>query len=281
MKKMENNEQKALVIQKEFYNKKKFNQIKQNLKKGVKLLSIIILIVTVILVIIKSITFIKQINIFNISNVEVTGNKVLSFKDVVDILDLSSTNNIFQISINKLKNKLELHPRIKTVKIKRILPDKLIINIEERDPVALINIKKDLGNNIYEIDAEGKLIGEEPHIQGYDLPIITDYQVKDVILGDKVTNNSVISVLNSLKKINSEIYNFNKIIAEININEEIDERSITLYLDLYNIKVIFGKQFTEDKLYKLNSFLLACKDKLNQIEYIDYKYNEIVSKYKT
>lgn len=278
---MENKEDKKITLQEEFFQKKKAHQLRTKTRNFFRVLSIIIICCALVLLVLRSISFIKQINIFSISNVSVTGNEFLSFANVIEILDINQYNNLFQLNIDKMKKELEKHPRIKKVTISRILPDRLSIHIEERRSIALINLKKNLGHRLYEVDEEGVLLAEDPYLKQYDLPIITYYEMPHLILGDQIRNEQILEILNIIKSINEQIFDFQRVIAEINIIKKDEEKQITMYLNIYNIKVLFGQEINVDKLYKLNQLLLVLGRKLEQIEYIDFKFNEAVSKYRT
>lgn len=278
---MENNRTIKENLQKEFLQKKFFYQIKDRLKNAFRISCIIIILIAAVLAGQKSIKYIKNMNLFNLNQVGISGNKYLSFNDIMEILEIKNYKNIFQVNLNQMKNKVELHPRIKSVSIRKILPNRLIIDVVERKAVALINIRKNFGYCLYEIDEDGMLIGEDPHLYEYDLPIITDAELENGVLGVRIKDKEVLSLLHILKKINDEIYDFDRIVAEINIMKDTElEYFITMYLNIYNIKVIFGKELNADKLYKLNSLLLVLNDDLKNVEYIDFQYNEAVSKFK-
>ncbi len=240
-----------------------------------------IILFALILVIVRSTEFIKKNNTFSIHNIVLKGNEVIQLEDIITILDLKdSQKNIFQMRLQEAKNKLLAHPRIKLAVLERQLPHTLIIEVKERKSLVLINSKTDFGNSLYELDETGRVIGQDPYIYNYDLPIITYNQRNDLMVGEKITNKFLFQILDTLYHMNQKIYNFNRLIAEIHVTQGERETDIIMYLNNFNIKVLLGKEFTENKLKKINSLLIVLGAKVKDLEYIDFKYNEAVSKYK-
>lgn len=267
--------------QEDFYQDVRKEKSRKMFYRISKSISIIIILIAVVMVIQRSIIFIKRTNLFNINNLIIKGNIHLTFNDIIEVMDIQSGDNIFHVQLKELKEKLEYHPRVKSVDIKRELPGKIVINIVERKPIVLLNARKDFNYCLYEIDEEGFIIGEYPNIFIHDLPVITGDCIDNAILGEKLTHHSFKKVLTTLAKIEKQYYDFKRYIAEVNINCKEDHALITLYLNYFNVKVEFGENFTVDKLNKLNSLLMVIGKKMDNLEYIDFKYNEAVGKYRS
>lgn len=245
-----------------------------------RIVAISIIIIALVLLIQRIMFFLKRTQIFSINNIIIKGNKVLSINEILETGKIVNVKNIFAINLKKLEENLILHPRIRKVSVKRKLPNLLYIFIEERKPVALINIKKDMLYKIYELDREGYIIGEGDRISNFDLPVITGVESDEIILGEKIKNKKVLNILDTLYRINEKIYNFKRLIAEINIRKIGAESELTIILNKKNIPVYFGNEIIFEKLLKLNSLIMIVAGRLNDIEYIDFKYNDAVIKWK-
>ncbi len=242
----------------------------------------IIIVFAVVLFIYEMIIFVKKASVFSINNVIVKGNFILTAKDIFELGELSNNENIFKVDLQKLKNRLELHPLIKSVLVRRQLPDKLVIEIKERKGIALLNIERSRKvSHLYEIDKDGYVISEDNDIINMDMPIITGIGDEDVIPGEKISNTNVINILKILNQVNKEIYMFDRIIAEININKKYADTEYVMIIDKWNFPVYMGKNININKFFKLNALLMVLGDKLDKIEYIDFKYNDAVGKFKS
>ncbi|MFP3015596.1 MAG: cell division protein FtsQ/DivIB [Wolbachia sp.] len=103
---------------------------------------------------------------FSIDEVVVSGNKFTNKKDILSLTD--RTQPIMYISLSKLAGNIQSVSRwIKYVRVHRILPNTLHINIDEHKPFALW---KD-NNKTSVIDFEGKVIVDDYPVD--DLVVIT------------------------------------------------------------------------------------------------------------
>lgn len=260
----------------------KFRRIKMSkrLYNLSRIVAISIILIAFILLMQRIMFFLKRTQIFSINNIIIKGNKVMSIDEILETGKIVNVKNIFAINLKKLEENLILHPRIRKASVKRKLPNLLYISIEERKPIALINTKKDMLFKIYEIDREGYIIGEGDRISNFDLPVITGIESDDIILGEKIKDRLVLKILESLYKINEKIYNFERLIAEINIRKIGAESELIVILNEENIPVYLGNGIIFKKFLKLNSLIMIVAERLNEIEYIDFKYNDAVIKWK-
>ncbi len=254
---------------------------RKKMKRVIQIASIIIIVSAIILFIYETILFVKRATLFSLNNIIVKGNNILSAKDIFQIGELSNKDNIFNINIHKLKKRLELHPLIKRAEIKRQLPDKLLIIIKERKGIALLNLQDRKVSHLYELDEDGYVIAEDNNIIDIDKPVITGVLGEQLIPGEQIANTNIRKVLKTLYKIEEVIYHFDKTIAEINIDNYYPDVEYTLIIDKWNFPVYLGKKFDFLKLKKLNFLLMVLSDKLDRLEYVDFKYNDAVGKFKS
>jgi|GEM_PF-569323 len=256
----------------------KFQKIKvrkklYNISRGV---AIFIIIVALVLLTNRIISFFQNTHIFGKNSIIVQGNKFLSVNDILQSADIVNIKNIFKVNLKEVEKKLEMHPRIKEVYVKKKLPNYLVIKIKEREPVALINIKKDFLYKIYEVDNDGYIIGEGDRISNYNLPIITGLESDNIILGVKIKDDGILNLLKILDRINKKVYNFDRLIAEVDLKDSDSENSLIMILSKNNVPVILGVSNMYSKLIKLNSLLSVISDRIKDIRYIDFKYNDAV-----
>ncbi len=260
----------------------KFKQIKmkKRLYNLSRIVAISVIIFALILLMQRIMLFLKSTHIFGINNIVIEGNKILTTNEILQAGELINIKNIFEVNLKELEKKLELHPRIKYVSVKRKLPNILLISIKERNPIALVNVKEEILYKLYEVDKEGYVIGGGDRISNFDLPVITGITSEKIILGEKINDKNLIKILDILAKVNKKIYNFGRLIAELHIDNSTGGAELTIILNEKNIPVFFGNKILLEKFLKLNSFITVVFKQLNTIEYIDFKYNDIVIKWK-
>ena len=73
---------------------------------------------------------------YALKTIEVSSDGNLTREAILRAADISEGKNIFSISLPKMQDKLSALPQVEESRIQRILPNKLIISIQERRPVA-------------------------------------------------------------------------------------------------------------------------------------------------
>ncbi len=74
---------------------------------------------------------------FGINEIVVTGNKELSREEVVALSGLSGRDSVAFLDVGAVRDTLKREPLIADADVRKLLPDKLAINVTERQPFAL------------------------------------------------------------------------------------------------------------------------------------------------
>jgi len=83
--------------------------------------------------------------------------------------------NILLVPLEKYTERFSGHPRIRSAGLKKILPNKVLCTVEEREPIALV-----YAEGFYEVDEEGMVLTSDELTDYMDLPIITGLNRKSV-----------------------------------------------------------------------------------------------------
>ena len=86
--------------------------------------------------------------------------------EVVALAGIGPTTSVWT-SLEELESRLREHPLIRTVEIERELPDRLVIRLGERVPVALVPTP-----TLRPVDREGRYLPIDPAEWQLDLPLI-------------------------------------------------------------------------------------------------------------
>jgi len=110
-----------------------------------------------------------------VARVDVRGSRFLSDAEVRELLGQAVGQNILSLDIVSLLERLRSSPWVADATVQRALPDRLLVQIHERVPLALAEVEQ-----LYLMDAEGVLIDiYGPHTAGFDLPIVRGLQATD------------------------------------------------------------------------------------------------------
>jgi cell division protein FtsQ len=180
---------------------------------------------------------------FEIKEISVRGLKELTEKDVLASAEIKPAQNLLAINTDAVIRRVAANQWVKNVYIGRELPNKLVLEVQERSPVVLVKQASDF----YLMDGEGfvfKKLGKGDEV---DLPILTGINAQD-----KTKSPLFLSTLNLLKTISgSSQYAYLGTISEIHIDDVFGLSLISdkgLYLKL-------GMGGFESKLKKLTLVL--------------------------
>ncbi|HEV2962585.1 MAG TPA: FtsQ-type POTRA domain-containing protein [Candidatus Angelobacter sp.] len=102
-------------------------------------------------------------------NIEITGVQNAARAQVMDVVGADIGRNIFFVPLDERKKKLEEIPWIESATVMRLLPNRLAIHVQERTPVAFVQI----GSKISLIDGNGVVMGLPANRQvKYSFPVI-------------------------------------------------------------------------------------------------------------
>ena len=95
---------------------------------------------------------------FSIDDIIISGRNHTGKEDILSALNISRHDNIMQLNLEEIKNKLETLPWIRKANLRRTyFPNILQIDIQEREVKSIWQFE----NNFYPIDAEGNIIDSE------------------------------------------------------------------------------------------------------------------------
>jgi cell division protein FtsQ len=123
---------------------------------------------------------------FEIQVVEITRTERISRDEIMALLDLGPGQGLLSVDLERLQRALETHPWIRRAVVRRVFPDTLVVDLDEREPVAVL--RTGTGGREFLLDREGKLISEGVPVADERLPVLTGVDYSDAILeaGDTV-----------------------------------------------------------------------------------------------
>ncbi len=86
---------------------------------------------------------------FNLQQVDVTGNQRLSKEEVIEASELEAGMNLLAVNLASIAGRLKRHPWIRSASVYRRLPGRMIIEIHERTPRAILAAGK-----LYYVDGQ-------------------------------------------------------------------------------------------------------------------------------
>lgn len=134
--------------------------------------------------------------LFNIAQIEVEGESYYSEQRIIDATGIELQDNMFRTNTGKIEARMmrEL-PRIKSINIRRVLMDKIVIEVEEAVPRAVVPV----GGDYAVLDADSKVLEITP-VQPLDLILlsgcaVTQYEPGTVAVFENEESAELISTV--------------------------------------------------------------------------------------
>lgn len=182
---------------------------------------------------------------FNIENIEVNGTEILTEEQIIEASDIEIGENIFLLDLNAVRYNINKVVSAKEIYIQKVLPNKIIISIEEKQPLGVIAYD----DKNYYIDSDAQLMEITDELGKDDTPIITGFNSYEFHgIGEVVEADPEYKFL--------QIIDILKLFNQNNLLSSLSQISIT---DTNNYRIITK-----------NGIVFTVKDFINFQEYFNY-----------
>lgn len=115
-------------------------------------------------------TQLEDSELFRLETVEVRGNVRASAEEIESLLGVEKGDNIIALDTGELERFAAQHPWLRKVEIQRELPRKLLVKVEEHEPVALVALE-----HLYYANEEGRIVKRRSVEERDVLPVVTGF----------------------------------------------------------------------------------------------------------
>ena len=179
--------------------------------------------------------FLCKSEIFNICNIDIVGNNQILQETILELSQINIKDNVFLTNTTKSEKRIKENPYVKEVKVTRLLPDKIKIEIVEKEKAYMLQTDE----GIAYIDENGDILEKSETkldniilLQGYTTP-------QEEIKPGKVLNEKDLGRLEDVQQIfrSAEKIQIKDQIASINIQ---DKNDYIINLPIYKKIVYIG-----------------------------------------
>lgn len=207
----------------------------------------------------------------DIGDIEITGTKRLDAALLLQLTGLGPGTNLLALRPARVEQALAMHPWIGKAELTRRWPNRVHLSIQERDPVALVQV-----GELYYADRQGRLFKPLSPGDPHDFPIITGLKKEQFAEGHgfpPVMFEKFLALLDLLKETPPPLALSN--ISEIHVDQE---RGFTLYANGLESAVHLGSKDLPEKLQKFALVWPALKQRgfPSQVEFINLDYPQRV-----
>jgi cell division septal protein FtsQ len=227
-------------------------------------------IVSAALVVSLTAAFFQRSDYFRLRAVEVRGAAESSLAVIKnDILKSCGNRNIFSINIGAISDALKpKYPDASSITVKRVLPDKLLVDLKFRKPVALLGAAQ-----VYPIDREGVILVNINSMKLKDFVVIKGVEPRLAGKAHKKNSSKNLALaLDLLDEINRSRFLDKFRVRSIDAS---DIRSLSFSLSESGPVVIIGYEDFKERLGVLKDTLRDPRLMLDKINYIDVRFHDV------
>jgi len=130
----------------------------------------------------------------NVDDIQLEGVSRTDPTDLEKLLADLHGQNILLISLDSYTARVADYPRIQYASLKRILPNRVVCTVEEREPVALL-----FNDRFLEVDESGMIMGTDDLTPLLDLPIVVGVPRESAVVGKVCGDQRLKAALQALR----------------------------------------------------------------------------------
>ena len=178
-----------------------------------------------------------------------------------------------KLNLNEITEIIENHPYVKVARVSRHYPSKLIVEIIERTPIAILN-----KNPMIFLDEESFVLPEMGNLNDYNLPILSNFNNDSGLYphGKQALSTKVIECASIIKQLKNRYKNLYDNLSELKITSD---NEIELILSNHPTHIYLGNENIYNRIYILKEFENKLKpNSISNFNYLDFRYeNQIIA----
>lgn len=182
-----------------------------------------------------------------VGGVRIEGTRVVPEADIFHLAAVPMDSALFDVDLAAIRKRIRQSPYVKHVAVQRDPPDRVLIQVEERVPVALV-----VADGMFYCDADGVLMPAIRSENAFDLPILTGVAgLQPCVAGKRLTHPVIREALHLVmvaERLDDALY---RRISEVHITSTGD---LVLYTADAGIPVTVGHGDITTKLEKFTAF---------------------------
>jgi len=207
-------------------------------------------------------------DLFRVEQICVQGGRHLSVEQVVALSDIKPGLNTFSLDLDLIGRKVAENPWVREAQIQRVFPRQIDVRIEERQPVAIINL-----GYLYYLDDRGEVFKVLESEDSLDYPVVTGFDYQKIEERDRQSAGDLKRIVALLQDLRQRVRFSLAQVSEIH-----RERGGGFSLFTLNggVRVRLGRDEFAKKLDRLERIYAELQPRLPILDYIDLNVDEKV-----
>ena len=181
---------------------------------------------------------------FRVREVEIEGCGKIRPEAIRSLIMIEGMPNLFALRLEEIARRVETHPWIDHLVMRKVFPNKVKVQIEERRPIAILQLEE-----LYYIDAKGVIFSPVGDGDGYNFPFLTGLTRQALEKDPEASRDLLMKALDFLRMTEKEKVSPLEEISEIHLSRSF---GMDCYTRANGLEVKMGKDSFDEKLRRLS-----------------------------
>jgi cell division septal protein FtsQ len=201
----------------------------------------------------------------SVEEIQLEGVSRIDPADLERLLADLSGQNILLVSLDSYAERITNYPRVQYASLKRVLPNRVVCTVEEREPVALI-----FNGQFLEVDESGMIMGADDLTPLLDLPIVIGVPKQSALEGKICEDQRLQGALQALRYCKRYGGRFAEDISELKVGEG----AITITSLKENSTLLLANDDYERQLQKYFVLKKSIAGEVRSAKIIDLRFKD-------
>jgi cell division protein FtsQ len=211
--------------------------------------------------------FVLENQYFSVREIQVRGADKVSGNEIVTIAGLRQGMSIWKVELDHIEKKIAKHPWVRRVLVRREFPSRIIIEVEERTPKAIVAVRK-----LYYIDSDGAVFKEVAPGENVKFPLLTGLRAEDVMAAGPAVRRRIRDAMRLAELMAQRSHS----LSEIHF-DALDR--LVVYTTSYPVALHMGWGDWDEKLDRMERLLTLWKGHEERLASLDMSFrNQVVAR---
>jgi cell division septal protein FtsQ len=201
---------------------------------------------------------------FFVREIQVRGGEKFGGSEIVAMAGLRHGMNMWKIDPAAIESKIARHPWVRRVLVRREFPRRVVIEVEERTPKAIVAMRK-----LYYVDADGVVFKEVGQGEAVNFPFLTGLRPEQLA----IANPAIREKIKDAMRLGELMTKGSHSLSEIHF-DALDR--VVLYTTAYPVALHMGWGDWDDKMKRLDRVLTLWKGREERLASLDVSFRDQV-----
>ena len=206
--------------------------------------------------------FVLESPYFSVNEIQVRGADKVSGDEVVAMAGLRRGMSIWSIDLASIEKKIGRHPWVRRVFVRREFPRRVIIDVQERTPKAIVAIRK-----LYYVDSDGVIFKEVGPGENVKFPLLTGLRAEQLTGPDPTIRKRIKEAL----RLSEMMVQRSHSLSEIHFAKA---DRLVVYTTAYPIALHMGWGNWAEKLTRMERLLALWKGNEERLASLDVGFRD-------